>query len=273
MLKQRIFTALLLMPLVLLAIFALPAYSFAGIVAFILLGGSWEYARLAGMKSRGAIQSMVYLQATVFAVLFFIRDQWSGIGPEVLALFTAAWLLMFLRLFFYRSGAVVDTRYKTLSYVTAIVSISTGWMAIGWIAVQAKGPWFILLLLLIVWAADTGAYFAGKRFGKTRLAPLISPGKTREGLLGALLLAPVVAVIAAKLMPLPGMDPLWLIPLCLLTVLASAGGDLLISMHKRISGHKDSGKLLPGHGGILDRLDSLIAAAPFFALGLSISGY
>ena len=273
MLKQRILTALVLLPLVLLAIFALPAYTFTGIVAFILLGGSWEYARLADMKSRLAIQSMVYLQAALFAVLFYMREQWNSVALVALSLFSAAWLLMFLRLTFYRAGAIADTRYRILSYATAIVSITTGWMAIGWIVMQPKGSWLILLLLLIVWAADTGAYFTGKRFGKTKLAPLISPGKTREGLLGGLLTAAVVTIIAAELMPIRDIDVLWLIPLCMVTALASAGGDLLISMHKRISGHKDSGKLLPGHGGILDRLDSLIAAAPFFALGLSVSGY
>lgn len=273
MLKQRILTALLLLPLVLLAIFALPANSFIGLVAFILLGGTWEYARLAGTKSRVAMQSLVYLQASLFAVLFLIREQWNSFALIALSLFSVAWLLMFLRLYFYRADAVVDKRYQILSCITAIVSISTGWLSIGWTAIQPQGPWMIMLLLLIVWAADTGAYFSGKRFGKTKLAPLISPGKTREGLLGGLVTASVVAVIAAKLMPVPGMGTLWLILLCLVTVLASAAGDLLVSMHKRISGHKDSGRLLPGHGGILDRLDSLIAAAPFFALGLRASGY
>lgn len=273
MLKQRVLTALLLLPLVLLAIFALPASGFAGLVAFILLGGAWEYARLAGLKSRGAIQSLVFLQAALFAVLFVVMDLWDSLALAALGLFSIVWLLMFLRLLFYRPDAVVTDRYKTLSYVTAIASISTGWLSIGWIAMQTQGPWLILLLLLIVWAADTGAYFAGKRFGKTRLAPLISPGKTREGLVGGLITAPVVVLIAANLMPIPEMDPLWLTLLCLVTALASAAGDLLVSMHKRVSGHKDSGRLLPGHGGILDRLDSLIAAAPFFALGLLVSGY
>jgi phosphatidate cytidylyltransferase len=128
-----------------------------------------------------------------------------------------------------------------------------------------------LLLLLIVWSADTGAYFAGRTFGKRKLAPLISPGKTIAGLVGGLIAAPLIAFLAIRLMPIAGFEPGVLIPLVLVTVLVSVGGDLLISLHKRISGCKDSGKLLPGHGGILDRVDSLLAAAPFFALGLLLA--
>ena len=123
-----------------------------------------------------------------------------------------------------------------------------------------------------MWAADTGAYFAGRAFGKKKLAPRISPGKTRAGLLGGLVLAPLVALLAAKSMPIESIDPLRLVLLSLVTAVVSVGGDLMISMHKRTSGFKDSGSLLPGHGGILDRLDSLLAASPFFALGLLVSG-
>jgi phosphatidate cytidylyltransferase len=131
----------------------------------------------------------------------------------------------------------------------------------------------ILLLLLTVWAADVGAYFAGKIFGKTRLAPHISPGKTRAGLVGGLFLAPLVTLLAANLMPLGHIEAVYLILLSFVTALVSVGGDLMISLHKRTSGFKDSGNLLPGHGGILDRLDSLLVASPFFALGLLILGY
>ena len=137
---------------------------------------------------------------------------------------------------------------------------------------QPEGSWLILLLLLTVWAADTGAYFAGKTFGKNKLAPHISPGKTREGLLGGLIAAPLVALLAANLMPLANVDSGKIFMLSLVTALVSVGGDLMISLHKRTSGFKDSSNLLPGHGGVLDRIDSLIAAAPFFALGLLVSG-
>ena len=131
----------------------------------------------------------------------------------------------------------------------------------------------LLLLLLIVWAADVGAYFAGKTFGKNKLAPQISPGKTREGLVGGLVLAPVVALIATYFMPIAHIEFTHLVVLSLLVALVSVGGDLMISLHKRTSGFKDSGNILPGHGGILDRLDSLLVAAPFYALGVLAMGF
>lgn len=273
MLKQRVLTALLLLPLVLAAIFMLPAEWFIGLLAFIFLSGSLEYKRLAGLTSQSAGSALLFLQTFILVVLFWFRPEWANHILLYLSISCAAWLMMLLRLSLYRPESQLDQTYRISSFVTAIVSITTGWFALGWIRMQTDGPWLILLLLLIVWAADTGAYFAGKTFGKNKLAPKISPGKTREGLFGGLILAPVVALIAVQLMPISGIDPVHLVMLTLVTALVSAGGDLLISLHKRVSGFKDSGNLLPGHGGILDRVDSLIAAAPFFALGLLVSGY
>ena len=273
MLKQRVLTALILLPLVMALIFALPAQWFPLLLAIILLRGSWEYRPLAGFSSRTSGYLLVALQAVVLAFLFSFRGLWNDSAMLLLSTSCAAWLIMFSRLSRYRSDVKPDSTYRLVSLITAIVSITTGWFALSWIRVQADGSWLILLLLLIVWAADTGAYFAGKTFGKNKLAPQISPGKTREGLLGGLITAPVIALLAVSLMPIANIDPGRLVLLSLVTALVSAGGDLLISLHKRTSGIKDSGNLLPGHGGILDRVDSLIAAAPFFALGLLVSGF
>ena len=272
MLKQRVITALLLLPLVFAAIFAAPASLFLMLLAIVLLGASWEYSRLAGVSSYPTGYLLILIQAVIFTTLFWYKDEWTTSTLLYLCACCIAWLLMFIRLPLYRPDTQVDNSYRLISFVTAIASVSTGWFALGWIRIQAEGSWLILLLLLIVWAADTGAYFAGKTFGKRKLAPHISPGKTQEGLLGGLIAAPVVALLAAYLMPIETIKPIALILLSLVTALVSVGGDLMISMHKRTSGYKDSGKLLPGHGGILDRLDSLLAAAPFFALGLLVSG-
>ena len=272
MLKQRVLTAVLLLPLVMAAIFALPAKWFLVLLVGIFMLGSSEYKRLAGFSDSAAGIALLVLQAALLLILFRYRQHWTTDILFYLSASCLAWLLMFIRLRLYRPGAKVDNGYRAVSFVTAITSITTGWFAFSWIRMQPEGSWLILLLLLIVWAADTGAYFAGKTFGKRKLAPNISPGKTRAGLLGGLIAAPLVALLAAELMPITDIEPIKLITLSLVTALVSVGGDLMISLHKRISGFKDSGNLLPGHGGVLDRIDSLLVASPFFALGLLVSG-
>jgi len=272
-LKQRVLTVLLLVPLVLAAIFALPAQWFLILLAIIFLGGSWEYRRLAGFSGHPTGYFLVPLQAVILAVLFSFRDSWDSNVLVYLSASCITWLLMFIRLSLYHSGTKPDNTYRLVSFITAILSVTTGWFAFSWIRMQPEGSWLILLLLLTVWAADTGAYFAGKTFGKNKLAPHISPGKTKEGLLGGLIAAPLVALLAARLMPLTSIDPGKLLMISLITALVSVGGDLMVSLHKRTSGFKDSSKLLPGHGGVLDRIDSLLSAAPFFALGLLVSGF
>ena len=273
MLKQRVITALLLLPLVMAAIFAAPAQWFLVLLAIVLLGCSWEYSRLAGVSGHAGGYLLVLVQAIILTALFWYQDHWAAGISSYLLICCAAWLLMFIRLPLYNPGTPLDGTYRVISSATAIASITSGWFALSWLRVQAEGSWLILLLLLIVWAADTGAYFSGKTFGKRKLASRISPGKTWAGLLGGLIAAPLIALLAANLMPIETIEPIRLVLLSLVTALVSVGGDLVISLQKRTSGFKDSGNILPGHGGILDRLDSLLAAAPFFALGMLVSGF
>ena len=271
MLKKRVLTALILLPLVMAAIFAASAQWFLVLLAIILLGGSWEYRRLAGVSDHPAGYLLVLFQALILAALFWLKSDWANGISLYLAVCCVTWLLMFIRLPLYRPEKPLDNSYRVISVATALLSVTTGWFALSWIRIQPEGSWLILLLLLIVWAADTGAYFSGKTFGKRKLAPRISPGKTLAGLIGGLVAAPLIALLASNLMPIEKIEPLRLVLLSLVTALVSVGGDLMISLHKRTSGFKDSGKLLPGHGGILDRLDSLLAAASFFALGVLVS--
>ena len=273
MLKQRILTALLLLPLVIAAIFALPAPGFALFLGCILLGGSWEYQRLAGLSGGTAAYVLIIVQVIILALLYWFKPYWNSTIMMDLVVSCVIWLLLFIRLFKYRVNAQVTRGYRWLSSLTAILSITIAWFCLNWIHLQSDGTWLILLLFLTVWAADVGAYFAGKTFGKTKLVAHISPGKTRAGLVGGLVLAPVVALFAANLMPLGHIEAINLIFISLVAALVSVGGDLMISLHKRTSGFKDSGNLLPGHGGILDRLDSLLVAAPFFALGMLVMGF
>jgi phosphatidate cytidylyltransferase len=148
-----------------------------------------------------------------------------------------------------------------------------------WLAVVAlhesgeQGPLLVMYLLSLIWVADSGAYFSGRAWGKRKLAPSVSPGKSWEGVGGGALLSLAYAVGAAQVLGLPGNQwPLFVV-LSLVTVLFSVLGDLTESMFKRHAGIKDSGTLLPGHGGVLDRIDSVTAAAPVFVVGFWLGGF
>jgi phosphatidate cytidylyltransferase len=140
-----------------------------------------------------------------------------------------------------------------------------------WVALMGLrgdfGPGYVLFLLLLIWVADIGAYFAGRHWGQRKLAPVISPGKTWEGVWGATAAALAFALLGAAVLGIGTRWP-WFVAICMVTVGFSIIGDLFESMIKRQRGVKDSGSLLPGHGGVLDRIDSLTAAAPVFLLGL-----
>jgi phosphatidate cytidylyltransferase len=161
------------------------------------------------------------------------------------------------------------TRQENRSATIAVAGVIV--LAAPWVAFMALrdefGPAYVLFLFLLVWIADIGAYFAGRRWGRRKLAVTISPGKTWEGALGAGMAALMFALAGAAVLGVGARWP-WFVAICMVTVGFSIVGDLFESMLKRQCGMKDSGTLLPGHGGVLDRVDSLTAAAPIFLLGL-----
>jgi phosphatidate cytidylyltransferase len=153
-----------------------------------------------------------------------------------------------------------------LAAIAGVLALVPAWLALVQLSqVPARAPSYLLFVLVLVFAADIGAYFAGRNFGRLKLAPRVSPGKTWEGVLGGLISAALVAVVGAHWFALPLAR---FLPLCTAVAAVSIVGDLTESMFKRYAGLKDSSNLLPGHGGILDRIDSLTAATPVFALGL-----
>jgi phosphatidate cytidylyltransferase len=212
------------------------------------------------------------LQAGLIILMYLNWEKINAHAGAILAASCVAWIVMFLRLFGFRDNQAAGLSYSTASFASALVAITSCWFAICWIRDQSHGENLILLLLIIIWAADVGAYFSGRAFGKTKLAPSISPKKTWEGVVGGILLAGVAALVVARFAP--GIDSPF-IPLMLLTavtVLTSVCGDLFISLHKRTVNLKDAGSLFPGHGGVLDRLDSLLPGSVFFATGIWILG-
>jgi phosphatidate cytidylyltransferase len=270
MLKQRVLTALIIAPVAFALIFLASPEIFRTAVSVLWLVSALEYARLANLGRIGTV-ALVIVQAIIFLLLF---NYWEGVSQLSLSLLTAAcltWCLMLLRLVTFRPGRPPPFGYSILGFACAVASMTFAWVAMAVIRDLPNGEYWILCLLLIVWAADIGGYFSGRKFGGRKLAPAISPSKTWAGLWGGMLLALIVTAGYSLLLPSLQTTLIVIAVLTAMTMLASVGGDLFISLQKRTLNLKDTGTLLPGHGGLLDRFDSLVAAAPFFALGLLLT--
>ncbi|MFN3843565.1 MAG: phosphatidate cytidylyltransferase [Rehaibacterium terrae] len=266
---QRVLTAALLGPLAIAAVLWLPTPILAALLAIVFLLGLWEWTRLVGLTHVLPRVGVLTAGAAIMAVLTWSARP-GGLFPFQLTLLIGAgwWLLaaLWLRRFEFMRQATASAR--GIKLLAGLLATVPAWCALVLLHADGElGPRWALLALSLIWAADTGAYFAGIRYGTTRLAPRISPGKTWAGLWGGVGASLLVAVLAA---PLLGLGLAQLPALLLLSAIAvgfSVVGDLYESLLKRHAGCKDSGDLIPGHGGVLDRIDSLLAALPAFALG------
>ncbi|WP_347989287.1 phosphatidate cytidylyltransferase [Methylomonas sp. AM2-LC] len=296
MLIKRILTAIVLATVVVLAVFELPVNYFSLFIAIIILGAAWEWLALTGVeKLSKRLFFLLILVLPMLGVTFWtvfleyvgevlewpeVKDysdalEWLVIAPVLF------WLLAMILIRKAESQLLnIEFKPRFKSFVGWLVLLSA-WMFM--VKLRAYyGSSMVLYFLLLIWAADISAYFAGKKWGKDKLSPEISPGKTVQGMYGALASAVVCAICLrlyyglapletdeSKIAVLMSVD---LLMLSVLTVLVSIYGDLFFSLVKRQKGVKDSGSLLPGHGGILDRIDSLIAATPFFYAGIVLIG-
>ncbi|MBZ9567443.1 phosphatidate cytidylyltransferase [Modicisalibacter tunisiensis] len=260
MLKQRILTAVILAPLMLAGLFGLSGTPFALFTGAVVLLAGWEWANLSGVAA--PLGRLGYL--AVIAVLMLAGWQTGAVAaawPLWLAL--GGWLLSFYWVAGYPERGW-QWRSSPARLLTGLWVLVPCWA--GLVQLRASGAEWLLYVLLLVWLADIGAYFAGRRFGRHKLAPRVSPGKSWEGVYGGMAVTVLLALGYALGLALPLGESLWLVLITLVVTLASVLGDLLESLFKRWRGIKDSGRLLPGHGGILDRIDSLTAAVPLFAL-------
>ena len=260
MLKQRVITALVIAPIVLALVFFAPGWLFALAMLLMALVGAWEWAALAGMPGRNPRLMLVLLFAALAVAGWWLQRHFPyPQGLMVYCLLALAWWLFSLLWI----AALRSVFPRPVKVLCGVLTLLPSLAAV--VAVRAVSPWYLLILLLLTTSADIGAYFAGRAFGRRKLAPLVSPGKTWEGVWGGVVGAAVVAAVASHWLPVP---PGPFILICIGVALISVVGDLSESLFKRQAGLKDSGTLFPGHGGVLDRVDSLTAAAPLYWLGL-----
>lgn len=284
MLVSRILTALVLLPLAVAAILFLSNAQFALVFAGIILLAAHEWSNFIKLSSQVHKLLFVLLVALVLGVLWLMNDvlPLSLINISLINIVTLIfWSFSLYLVYYYPQSAELWKNKPLFIGLMGIILLALTWSALVSIhAINAvtlaqttlSGPVLVLCVMMLVWIADTGAYFSGRQWGKHKLAPQVSPGKSREGVYGGLIL--VVGVACSFVWWLGGdfSDYLSILLVSLFTVVFSVIGDLTESMFKRQSGIKDSGQLLPGHGGILDRIDSLTAAGPVFLLATTWVG-
>ena len=181
------------------------------------------------------------------------------------------WLLALFWVMNYPMGNQKNFSTKAVKLFSGVLVLLPAWIGLIYLHQQYSAAW-VLYIMIMIWVADSGAYFAGTKWGKRKLAPKVSPGKSWEGIFGAITACAIYAVIGVWWLNVPAQSVFYFVTLSILIVPVSVLGDLFESMVKRHSGHKDSGNILPGHGGIMDRIDSLTAAVPVFVLGLLLMG-
>jgi phosphatidate cytidylyltransferase len=265
-LRQRVLTAVVLVAVLLGVMLGLPPIATVWLITVLVLIGAWEWAAFIGSGSpRSRAAFTIVVAAALVACLCFYSSSPQFVHT-VLGVAMAWWLVAFLWV------CLAPARVHPLSAALAgLLALVPCWLALVYVTFTTQSTYWVLFTLALVWAADTGAFFTGRWLGRVLLAPRVSPKKTWEGVIGGVLLSGVVAWVATQWLPVKEVWPFVIV--CIAVAALSIVGDLTESMLKRAVGLKDSGSVFPGHGGMLDRIDSVTAAAPamvFALIGLQV---
>ena len=271
-LPRRVVTAVVAIAVVIVAVMALPAAGVALVLAAVALGASLEWSRIAS-PGTAAGHGFALVVAGSLLLLWLAASHWLGWLRVLCAVALVWWCVALVWVIrFERGRDAVALDGVVTRGIAGWFIIVPAWAGLVYLlhARDEHGPWAVLLVFIIVWAADIGAYFTGRRFGTRRLAATTSPGKSVEGVAGGMAVVAALGTIAGLWLGLPAGLAVAFTVMCIVVAAFSVLGDLMESLVKRRSGVKDSGNVLPGHGGILDRIDSLTAAVPAFAIGTDI---
>ena len=263
MLYQRILTAIPLIAFVFWIIFFQSTAVFFNFILFVVLISGFEWAKLSGVNSN----SLRILFALIITGVTWAIPQYLADYVLWLIYISALWWFSIGYYLKFAKPKAANSELKADKLFIAFVVLPAAAFAMQKIHAMNQGADWLFYALALVWVADTGAYFSGKKFGKNKLAPHISPGKTKEGLLGAVIATSLYTLVASFYFELNTERSALLVLLSVILTFISVSGDLYFSFLKREAGVKDSGNILPGHGGILDRIDSVLAAMPVFAVG------
>ena len=277
MLRQRIITALVMLPIALGGFFLLDGLAFALFIGAVITVAAWEWAQLAGLTQPVSRILYAAFVAGLLAALYLLSAAHPIDAPValpaglVMSLALCWWVLATALVLRFPASAKV-LRKPQVALALGLLVLIPAWQGLVLLKQWPMGNWLILTVMVLVWAADIGAYFSGRALGKRKLAPEVSPGKSWEGFWGGLLLSLVLLSLLGLWRDWHLTQWLWAMVGGALVVMASVIGDLTESMFKRQVGVKDSSQLLPGHGGFMDRVDSLTAAIPVFSVWLWLAG-
>lgn len=283
MTKTRLLAALIMAPLAIAAILILSTPWIVALTAVVFLAGLWEWFELAEIEDTLARTVLLVAHLALMVAIVWASRSATGYSYVLFQLASVIgviwWLLALLWLRSYDFASNHQSWARFFKLAAGALAVIPAWCALAWIhGTEPNGHIWLFTALAIVWAADSAAYFAGRHFGGTlfkgrKLAPRISPNKTYEGLLGGLAAGVLIGICGSLLAGASGAQVPLVAVVALAASLASVIGDLYESLLKRHAGVKDSGHLIPGHGGILDRIDGVLAALPVFAMGKAMFGF
>jgi phosphatidate cytidylyltransferase len=268
-LKQRVITAIALVAVLLGVMLGLPSIATVWLITVLVLVGAWEWAAFIGKTGNLARATYAVCIAIALVACLYLHSAHPGFVRLVMTVAMAWWIVAFLWV------SLAPARVNPASAALAgVFSLVPCWLALVYVTFTTGSAYWVLFTLTLVWAADTGAFFAGRWLGRVPLAPRVSPKKTWEGVIGGVITSGVVAWIAVTwLNRFLGVTEVWpFVTTCIAIAALSTVGDLTESMLKRAVGLKDSGSVFPGHGGMLDRIDSVTAAAPALVFALMALG-